>query len=61
MSLAACHSPDPEIRAGSFRIDPAELAALGLPPRIFMITAYPGCCRRCSCLGENTSASEPSA
>ena len=40
MSLAARRSPDPEIRAGSFRIDPAELAALGLPPpRPFAVPA----------------------
>jgi hypothetical protein len=40
MSLRARHSSDPEIRAGSFRIDPAELAALGLPPpRAFAVPA----------------------
>jgi hypothetical protein len=40
MSLAARHSPDPEIRQGSFRIMPGELAALGLPePRIFAVPA----------------------
>jgi Phytanoyl-CoA dioxygenase (PhyH) len=32
MSLAARRSENDEIRQGSFRIDPAELAALGLPP-----------------------------
>jgi Phytanoyl-CoA dioxygenase (PhyH) len=32
MSLAACRSTNAEIRQGSFRIDPAELDALGLPP-----------------------------
>jgi hypothetical protein len=30
-SLGARRSPNPEIRQGSFRIDPAELASLGLP------------------------------
>ena len=40
MSLAARHSPDPEIRQGSFRLAPEELAALGLPePRIFAVPA----------------------
>ena len=40
MSLAAPLSRDPEIRQGSFRIDPAELAALGLPePRAFAVPA----------------------
>jgi hypothetical protein len=32
MSLAARHSPNAEIRQGSFRIDQAELPSLGLPP-----------------------------
>ena len=40
MSLAAPLSRDPEIRQGSFRIDPAELAALDLPePRAFAVPA----------------------
>jgi hypothetical protein len=40
MSLAAPSSRDPEIRQGSFRLDPSELAALGLPePRIFAVPA----------------------
>jgi hypothetical protein len=40
ISLAARHSADPEIRQGSFRIMPEELAALGLPePRIFAVPA----------------------
>ena len=40
MSLAACRSANPETRQGSFRIDAAELAALGLvPPRAFAIPA----------------------
>ena len=40
MSLAAPSSRDPEIRQGSFRIDPADLAGLGLPkPRIFAVPA----------------------
>ena len=40
MSLAARHSPDADTREGSFRIDPAELAALGLPePRVFAVPA----------------------
>src|SRR5712671_7390690 len=38
MSLAARHSSDPEIRQGSFRIAPGDLAALGLSePRIFAV------------------------
>jgi hypothetical protein len=40
MSLAAQHSPDGETRQGSFRADPADLTALGLPePRIFAVPA----------------------
>ncbi|HEV8677966.1 MAG TPA: phytanoyl-CoA dioxygenase family protein [Stellaceae bacterium] len=40
MSLDARHSPDGETRQGSFRIDPDELAALGLPPpRVFAVPA----------------------
>jgi hypothetical protein len=40
MSLCARHSPDADTRAGSFRVDPAELAELGLPePRIFAVPA----------------------
>jgi hypothetical protein len=40
MSLAAPSSRDPEIRQGSFRLDPSELVALGLPePRIFAVPA----------------------
>jgi hypothetical protein len=40
MSLAAPSSRDPEIRQGSFRIGPAELAVLGLPePRAFAVPA----------------------
>jgi len=40
MSLAAACSPEPENRQGSFRIDPGELAGLGLPqPRIFAVPA----------------------
>ena len=40
MSLAARHSSDPEIRQGSFRIAPGELAALGLSePRAFAVPA----------------------
>jgi hypothetical protein len=40
MSLAARESPNVEIREGSFRIDPAELASLDLPqPRIFAVPA----------------------
>jgi len=39
-SLAARDSPDGETRQGSFRIQPAELAAMGLPePRIFAVPA----------------------
>jgi hypothetical protein len=39
-SLFARHSPNAEDRQGSFRIDPAELASLGLPqPRIFAVPA----------------------
>ena len=35
MSLAAPHSPDGETRQGSFRADPDDLTALGLPePRL---------------------------
>jgi hypothetical protein len=38
MSLSARHSPNPDDRQGSFRIDPAELASLGLPqPRSFAV------------------------
>src|SRR5438067_1683458 len=38
MSLAARHSPNAEIRQGSFRIDQAELPSLGLPqPRSFAV------------------------
>jgi hypothetical protein len=38
MSLAARHSPNTEVREGSFRIDPGELPALGLPqPRSFAV------------------------
>jgi Phytanoyl-CoA dioxygenase (PhyH) len=38
MSLAARQSPNAENRQGSFRIDPAELPALGLPqPRAFAV------------------------
>jgi hypothetical protein len=38
MSLSARHSPNAEERQGSFRIDPAELASLGLPqPRSFAV------------------------
>ncbi len=32
MSLVAASSPDADTRQGSFRIDPADLQALGLPP-----------------------------
>jgi hypothetical protein len=32
MALAAPNSPDADTRQGSFRIDPADLSALGLPP-----------------------------
>jgi hypothetical protein len=40
MSLSARHSPNAEDRQGSFRIDPAELASLGLPqPRVFAVPA----------------------
>jgi hypothetical protein len=40
MSLSACQSPNAENRQGSFRIDPAELATLGLPqPRAFAVPA----------------------
>jgi Phytanoyl-CoA dioxygenase (PhyH) len=40
MSLAAAGSRDREIRQGSFRIDPGELQALGLPePRVFAVPA----------------------
>jgi hypothetical protein len=40
MSLDARDSPDGETRQGSFRIDPDELAALGLPPpRVFAVPA----------------------
>ena len=40
MSLFARHSPNAEDRQGSFRIDPAELASLGLPqPRVFAVPA----------------------
>jgi Phytanoyl-CoA dioxygenase (PhyH) len=40
MSLSARHSPNAEDRQGSFRIDPAELASLGLPqPRTFAVGA----------------------
>jgi hypothetical protein len=40
MSLSARTSPNAEIRQGSFRIDPAELPALGLPqPRAFAVPA----------------------
>ena len=40
MSLAAPHSPDGETRQGSFRADPDDLTALGLPePRIFAVPA----------------------
>jgi phytanoyl-CoA dioxygenase PhyH len=39
-SLDARHSPNTEVREGSFRIDPAELASLGLPqPRSFAVPA----------------------
>jgi hypothetical protein len=39
-SLGARQSPNPEIRQGSFRIDPAELPALELPPaRTFAVPA----------------------
>ena len=40
MSLSARQSPNAEDRQGSFRIDPAELALLGLsPPRAFAVPA----------------------
>jgi len=40
MSLAAAHSSDGETREGSFRADPADLKALGLPePRVFAVPA----------------------
>jgi hypothetical protein len=40
MSLTAPSSRDPDTRQGSFRIEPGELAALGLPePRIFAVPA----------------------
>ncbi len=40
MSLAAGGSPAAENRQGSFRIEPAELMALGLPtPRVFAVPA----------------------
>jgi Phytanoyl-CoA dioxygenase (PhyH) len=40
MSLAACRSTNTETRQGSFRIDAAELAALGLAsPRAFAVPA----------------------
>ncbi len=40
ISLAARQSSNAEIRQGSFRIDPVELAALGLPqPRSFAVPA----------------------
>lgn len=40
MSLFARHSPNAEIRQGSFRIDAAELTSLGLPqPRAFAVPA----------------------
>jgi Phytanoyl-CoA dioxygenase (PhyH) len=40
MSLAARRSANPETRQGSFRIDAAELAGLGLvPPRAFAVPA----------------------
>jgi len=40
MSISARHSPNAEDRQGSFRIDPAELASLGLPqPRAFAVPA----------------------
>ena len=40
MSLVAGHSPDGETRQGSFRADPDDLAAMGLPaPRIFAVPA----------------------
>jgi hypothetical protein len=40
MSLAARDSADAETRQGSFRVDPAELRAMGLPePRVFAVPA----------------------
>jgi Phytanoyl-CoA dioxygenase (PhyH) len=40
MSLAAARSPNAENRQGSFRIEPSELAALGLSePRVFAVPA----------------------
>ena len=40
MSLAARQSANADIRQGSFRIEPDELAALGLPaPRAFAVPA----------------------
>jgi phytanoyl-CoA dioxygenase PhyH len=40
MSLAAPRAADADTRQGSFRIDPSELAALGLPePRAFAVPA----------------------
>jgi hypothetical protein len=40
MSISAGHSPNAEDRQGSFRIDPAELAMLGLAqPRVFAVPA----------------------
>jgi hypothetical protein len=40
VSLFARHSSNAEIRQGSFRVDPAELTALGLPqPRAFAVAA----------------------
>jgi hypothetical protein len=40
MSLVARRSPNAEIRQGSFRIEPAELASLGFPqPRAFAVPA----------------------
>jgi Phytanoyl-CoA dioxygenase (PhyH) len=40
MSLNARASPNAEIRQGSFRVDPAELPSLGLPPpRAFAVPA----------------------
>ena len=40
MSLSARQSANPETRQGSFRVDAAELAALGLvPPRAFAVPA----------------------
>ncbi len=40
MSISARNSPNAEDRQGSFRIDPANLASLGLPqPRVFAVPA----------------------